>query len=62
LKHDARSTRRLFPSDEGADKGSVYSLVMDDEAKVIAAGSTNAVIRLFDVRQGTKIMKLKVLS
>jgi len=35
---------------------------MDDEAKVIAAGSTNAVIRLFDVRQGTKIMKLKVLS
>jgi len=59
LEHDARAARKLFPSDEAAEKGSVYALVMDPEARVIAAGSTDAVIRLFDVREATKIMKLK---
>ena len=33
---------------------------MSGDARTIAAGARDAVIRLFDIRKGEKIMKLKV--
>eukprot|EP00210_Caulerpa_lentillifera_P009268 g8833.t1 len=59
IEVDLPVTRKMFPTTDSGDKGSVYSLTMDRFGKMIAAGSTDAVIRLFDIRTGTKAMKLK---
>lgn len=53
-------TLQLFPNDESKEKGSIYSLDMAHQVDLLAAGSTDAVVRIFDLRQGRKIMKLKV--
>lgn len=55
-----RACLKLFPNDENKEKGSIYTIDMAQQADLLAAGSTDAVVRIFDMRQGKKIMKLKV--
>ncbi|GMH42614.1 hypothetical protein BSKO_10533 [Bryopsis sp. KO-2023] len=56
---EMRERLKLFPNDENKDKGSIYALNMNEQGGLLAAGSTDAVIRIFDMKQGKKIMKLK---
>lgn len=39
--------------------GSVYAVAMDERGALVAAGSTQATVRLVDARSGEKVMQLK---
>lgn len=43
----------------GLDKGSIYSLAMNDTANIVLSGSTEKLVRAWDPRSGQKLFKLK---
>lgn len=55
----AGSTSSSSDSSLTSSKGSIYALSMKEDGSLIAAGGTDAVVRLFDPRSGRKVMKLK---
>ena len=51
---------KLFPHDVNKEKGSMYAVAMNAGGSLVAAGSSDDITRIFDVRSGQKVMKLKV--
>ncbi|CAD7699133.1 unnamed protein product [Ostreobium quekettii] len=50
---------KLFPHDTNKEKGSMYAVALSATGKLVAAGSSDDITRIFDVREGKKVMKLK---